>query len=111
VTDFSAHLRATPGGVTDFSAHLGAAPQGVVEAPDHLGAAPGGVADFPDHWSCPTPPPRTGELRPSVAHLPLFELELSTMLGRFVERALRLGRPRCRVGRTARELSFDPKVV
>jgi hypothetical protein len=63
-------LRVARGGVTDF--------------PDHLGAAPGGVADFPDHRSRSAPPLRTGELHSSVACLPRFVLELSTMSGRFI---------------------------
>jgi hypothetical protein len=86
VVDFSAHLRAAPRGMADFPHYLGAAPRGMAGAPDHLGAAPGGVADFPDHRSCPAPPPHISELCPSVTCLPHFELELSTMSGRFTVR-------------------------
>jgi hypothetical protein len=58
-----------------------------VGAPNHLRAAPRGVADFPDHQSHPAPSPHTSELYPApppfVARLPRFDLELSTMSGRF----------------------------
>jgi hypothetical protein len=55
-------------------------------APTHFGEAPRGVAEFPDYRSHPAPPPHTGELRPSVARLPRFELELLTMSDRFTVR-------------------------
>jgi hypothetical protein len=50
-------------------------------APTHFRKAPQGVAHFPDHQSRPAPPSCTGELRPSVARLSRFELDLSTMSG------------------------------